>query len=90
MGVRRKRHDASFRDATLADLARLPIQIDAQTDLQAWGATLRLAERHRLTVDDAAYLELELALRRGLPFATLDDHLRRAASPEAEKVGLPG
>jgi predicted nucleic acid-binding protein len=88
MGVRRKRHDASFRDATLADLARLPIQIDAQTDLQAWGATLRLAERHRLTVDDAAYLEL--ALRRGLPFATLDDHLRRAASAEAEKVGLPG
>ena len=36
MGVRRKRHSAQFRDATLADLAQLPINIDGETDHQAW------------------------------------------------------
>jgi predicted nucleic acid-binding protein len=86
MSVRRKRHDKAFRDATLADLAQLPIQVDPQTDQQAWSATLRLAERHQLTLYDAAYLEL--ALRRNLPLATLDDDLRRAA--EKEKVQVLG
>jgi predicted nucleic acid-binding protein len=41
---------------------------------------LRLAERHKLTVYDAAYLEL--AQRRGLPLATLDSELRDAANTE--------
>jgi predicted nucleic acid-binding protein len=86
MGVRRKRHDAAFRDATLADLAQLPIQVDAETDQHAWGATLHLAERHQLTLYDAAYLEL--ALRRDLPLATLDEDLRQAAN--TEKVRLLG
>ena len=80
MGVRRGRHDAAFRDATLADLALLPISVDPETDRQAWGATLRLAERHQLTLYDAAYLEL--AKRRGLPLATLDTELRDAARAE--------
>jgi predicted nucleic acid-binding protein len=80
MGVRRGRHDAAFRDATLADLALLPIHLDSETDRQAWGATVRLAQRHRLTAYDAAYLEL--AQRRGLPLATLDKQLRDAASAE--------
>lgn len=84
MCVRRKRHDRNFRDATLADLAQLPIQVDSQTDQQAWSATLRLAERHRLTLYDAAYLEL--ALRRNLPLATLDEDLRRAANSEKVQV----
>lgn len=86
MSVRRKRHDRTFRDATLADLAQLPIQVDLQTDQQAWTATLRVAERHQLTLYDAAYLEL--ALRRSLPLATLDEDLRRAA--QAEKVQVLG
>ena len=86
MGVRRKRHAADFRDATLADLAQLPIQVDGETDQQAWGATLHLATRHQLTLYDAAYLEL--ALRRNLPLATLDQDLRRAAV--SEKVRLLG
>jgi predicted nucleic acid-binding protein len=84
MSVRRKRHDRTFRDATLADLAQLPIQVDLQTDQQAWSATLRLAERHQLTLYDAAYLEL--ALRRNLPLATLDEDLRRAAHTEKVQV----
>jgi predicted nucleic acid-binding protein len=86
MGVRRGRHNSSFRDTTLGDIALLPINIDPETDRQAWGATLHLAERHRLTLYDAAYLEL--AQRRGLPLATLDRELRAAAA--AEKVSLLG
>ena len=81
MGVRRGRLDAAFRDDTIADLALLPIRVDPETERQAWGATLRLAERHRLTVYDAAYLEL--SLRRGLPLATLDTDLRTAAAAES-------
>lgn len=80
MGVRRGRHDAGFRDSTLADLALLPIQTDSETDRHAWGATAHLAARHRLTLYDAAYLEL--ALRRELPLATLDRDLRTAAKTE--------
>lgn len=80
MGVRRKRHDAKFRDAALADLTLLPIRIDPETDRHAWHATLHLAERHRLTLYDAAYLEL--AKRRALPLATLDRELRQAAEVE--------
>jgi predicted nucleic acid-binding protein len=86
MGVRRSRHDGAFRDATLADLALLPIQLDAETDQHAWGATARLAARHGLTLYDAAYLEL--ARRRDLPLATLDRELRAAAL--AEGVPLLG
>ncbi len=84
--VRRRRTDATFRDATLADLALLPIHLDADTDRHAWGATMVLAERHRLTLYDAAYLEL--AQRRGLPLATLESELRTAAG--AESVPLLG
>jgi predicted nucleic acid-binding protein len=84
MGVRRGRHDAAFRDSTMADLALLPISVDTETDRQAWGATLQLSERHRLTLYDAAYLEL--ALRRGLPLASLDAELRRAAQAEGVVV----
>jgi predicted nucleic acid-binding protein len=86
MGVRRGRIDATFRDATLADFELLPIQSDSETERHAWRSTLRLAERHRLTVYDAAYLEL--ALRRGLPLASLDRELRAAA--EAENIALMG
>ncbi len=86
VGVRRGRHDAAFRDATLADLALLPISTDQDTDAHAWGATLRLAERHRLTLYDAAYLEL--AKRRGLALATLDVELRAAA--KGERIALLG
>lgn len=80
IGVRRGRSDAAFRDAFLSDLALLPIRLDSETDRQAWTATLRLAIGHRLTLYDAAYLEL--AERRGLPLATLDRELRAAAHTE--------
>jgi predicted nucleic acid-binding protein len=39
---------------------------------------LGLARTHNLSAYDAAYLEL--AVRRGLPLATLDDKLKTAAT----------
>lgn len=77
MAQRRKRTDAEARDRYLAMLRDLPVTLDPATAGQAWGATVLLAERHRLSVYDAAYLEL--ALRRDLPLATLDEGLRKAA-----------
>jgi predicted nucleic acid-binding protein len=77
LGIRRNRIDVAFRDGALTDLAALPVTVDAETDRRAWGETLALADRFGLTLYDACYLEL--ALRRGLPLATLDSNLRRAA-----------
>ena len=78
MAVRRKRIDAAFRDASIKDLRGLDIEIDAETDEHAWKATLQLSDRYGLTLYDAAYLEL--AQRRDLPLATLDQQLRVAAA----------
>jgi predicted nucleic acid-binding protein len=80
MGVRKGRSNPEFRDAAFADLSLLPIFLDLETDRQAWGASAQLAAQHRLTLYDAAYLEL--ARRRGLPLATLDRELRSAADRE--------
>lgn len=75
--VRRNRIDLTFRDAAIQRLQRLPIEVDPETDTQAWTATLHLSDRHGITVYDAAYLEL--ALRRGVPLATRDQDLANAA-----------
>jgi len=84
--LRRKRITQSFRDDTLADLLLLDIRIDPETDKTAWSDTLVLADRHGLTLYDAAYLEL--ALREKLPLATLDAKLITAAAAESVTVVL--
>lgn len=58
-------------------LDELEINIDVQTDQRAFHDTLDLARRYGLSAYDAAYLEL--ALRNGLPLATLDAKLDSAA-----------
>ena len=78
--------DRVRRDAALTQLANLNIQVDSETNAQAWAATLALADRFALTLYDAAYLEL--ALRRALRLASLDRDLRAAA--EMTGVGLLG
>lgn len=78
MAVRKRRIDLDFRRAALADLALLDIATDQQTNSYAWTDTLNLADHFRLTVYDAAYLEL--ARRSTLPLATLDQELRAAAT----------
>jgi predicted nucleic acid-binding protein len=84
MAVRRNRIPPAFRTAALADLAVLDIAVDAETDAHAWSDTLALADRFRLTLYDAAYLEL--AHRTGAPLATLDRELRAAAMAAGVKV----
>ena len=71
--IRRGRITTTDRQGTLADLARLPIEIDVETATAAWEGTLALADRFGLTTYDAAYLDL--AIRRHLPLATLDRQL---------------
>lgn len=78
VAIRRGRINAEFRRAALGDLALLDITIDRYTDQHAWCETLTLADRFRLTLYDAAYLEV--AQRRALPLATLDKALRSAGA----------
>jgi predicted nucleic acid-binding protein len=80
---RRGRLSLEETERALRDLSSLTIAIDRSPDE---AAVMALARRHRLTVYDAAYLEL--AMRRNLPLATLDAQLARAA--QAERVALVG
>jgi len=57
-------------------LQSMNIRSDPNTFDRALGDTLQLARRFKLSSYDASYLEL--ALREGLPLATLDDAIRRA------------
>ncbi len=75
---RRRRITMAERTQALAILAELPIQIDERTAALAFGATSALAAGRNLTVYDACYLEL--ALRLGLPLASLDKDLCQAAA----------
>ncbi|MBV8088061.1 MAG: type II toxin-antitoxin system VapC family toxin [Alphaproteobacteria bacterium] len=84
--LQRRRIDKDFRDRAIAQLARLPITVDPDTDHYAWTNILDLADRFALTPYDAAYLEL--AQRLTLPLATRDEPLRAAAA--ALNVGLLG
>jgi predicted nucleic acid-binding protein len=83
-GRRRGRVDESTIQGFFESLRSFDISIDEGTGLALIAATRALAERHKLTAYDAAYLEL--AMRAGLPLATLDAELRSAAA--AEKVTL--
>ena len=76
--VRRGRIGASDVSARLSLLGSLPIAADEESTARAWRETRLLAEAHRLTVYDAAYLEL--AVRRGADLATTDAELRSAAA----------
>jgi predicted nucleic acid-binding protein len=69
-------------EAFLEMLHAATIQADAATFTHALSDTLQLARRHRLSSYDASYLEL--ALRSGLPLATLDEDLQRVA----QKAGV--
>ncbi len=65
----------------LKSLASLPILVDASPDDDR---VLRLARRHKLSVHDAAYLEL--AQRRKVPLTSLDAALVKAARAERMEV----
>ena len=77
MGERRKRSTPAQAGTWLGFLGALPIVVDGETTTRAWSETLGIARTYMLSAYDAAYLEL--AMRRGLPIATLDDRLKAAA-----------
>ena len=64
-------------------LEGVDIGVDAATFAHALSDTLQLARRYNLSVYDASYLEL--ALRTGLPLATLDEDLQKAAKKAGVK-----
>jgi predicted nucleic acid-binding protein len=68
----------------LALLGHLAIESDAETEAFAKTTTIALGRKHKLTSYDAAYLEL--AMRRGVALATLDQALRKAALSEGVPV----
>ena len=73
----RRRITPSDTAAFLVHLSKLRVREDRNPNEDS---VLRLARAHRLSVYDAAYLEL--AQREGLPLATLDGDLRKAAVGE--------
>lgn len=81
MAMRRKRISEAEFDRCIAAVSALPIEVDPPAAL---AAVLSIARRFSLTSYDAAYLEL--AQRRGLPLATLDEKLRQAC--KAHKIAL--
>ena len=75
---RRGRMNASAQTVFLERLRLLPVAIEHRPATWLAQQILPLVRTYHLSAYDAAYLEL--AIREGLPLATLDDDLRRAAS----------
>jgi predicted nucleic acid-binding protein len=78
VGERRKRISTIDVNEFPRLLGALLIEVDDQSPPRAFDHILPLARAHSLTSYDAAYLDL--ALRRHLPLASLDDDLRSAAT----------
>ncbi len=77
VGERRKRISVAQVTTVLHRISGLPILVDTIRIEIAFSQILLVARQEQLTEYDAAYLEL--ALREGLPLATLDNGLKRAA-----------
>lgn len=65
-------------------LDSLPITTDTETAPRAFREIITLARSQKLTTYDAAYLEL--AIRLGIPLATRDKALIRAANAAQIKI----
>lgn len=83
---RRRRITAEKRRELAAAATALRIKVDREP--VAITAIDEVAASHGLTAYDAAYLEL--ALRRGLPLATLDNALLRAMNKAGVLAASPG
>lgn len=70
-------------EAFLEMLEAMDIGADRATFSKALSETLQIARRYRLSSYDASYLEL--AMREGLPLATLDEDLQKAATKAGVK-----
>jgi predicted nucleic acid-binding protein len=81
---RKKRITDEKIEDFLQRLTSFDISVDAVRSFPLLKATRQLADAHRLTSYDAVYLEL--ALRFGLPLASLDGDLRKAAQAEGVQM----
>jgi len=79
---RRKRLKWAEVRQFLALLQALPITVDPETPARIFGEVVALAREQGLSVYDATYLDL--AMRSGLPLATMDC----ALSTAADRVGV--
>ena len=70
----------------ISQLESLPIQVDPLTYHQSFSRTLALGRAYNLSSYDAAYLEL--AIREGIPLASLDKNLIKAAKKSEVDIYL--
>lgn len=84
LAERRKSLTVAQVTGFLEELSAWPIQVDTLGVERTFQQILSTAREQRLSTYDAAYLEL--AVREGLPLATLDDALRKAAKAVGVKI----
>lgn len=76
IAVKRGRLTVKDRIRLVRELRALPVEIDGTFTERSLEETLALAQKYDLTTYDASYIEL--ALRRDVSLATLDNRLRKA------------
>lgn len=81
---RRSRLQQADSSRFLRLVAHLPIDIEQNHQAVRMGELLAIGRANQLSSYDTSYLEL--AMRLGLPIATLDQNLRRAAEKVAVKL----
>lgn len=79
---RKRRINTLQSEEFIAELLKLGLEVDNDASGRAFDHLLPLCRAHQLTSYDAMYLDL--AVRRRLPLATLDEPLRKAA----KKLGV--
>jgi predicted nucleic acid-binding protein len=86
--VRRQRIPREDAPMLIGSMDRLPVDIDRgiAPEFLTW-ATLTVGLAHRVSAYDASYLEV--AMRRGLPLATQDERLIRAADAAGIEILQP-
>lgn len=84
---RKKRLSEAASNKFIELLSELPIIVDQEPPERMIREILSLARKHNLSTYDASYLDL--AIKRELPIATLDDRLLAAAKQiHVEVVGI--
>lgn len=84
LAERKRRITLAQSTEFVRELQTLNIERDAEVEEREFAQLMPLCREHELTSYDAAYLEL--ATRRQLPLATLDESLRRAAKKMRVKL----
>lgn len=87
MACRKRRISSEQSILLLNELAALPVKVESALSAEQVRTVFALAQRHSLTIYDAAYLEL--AQRRKLSIATLDRALGVAARAAGVRLLTP-